>query len=518
MSHYTIDRHQIRIKPMRPNPPFIDKRTPFASNTFSRLIPYLHFLGGVLLTFCMGLLLFHSFIASDLVAAIIAVGLDVARAQLIAALLITAGSALLGAAVGRNKAGAIAGACITYSVIYLVDFIYTQLQPLRDPGGLLEPLNSEALVRTIVLMLALGLVSGFSGAAIGKSLGEALFDPPIYLTRLVWQRRRPALPVQLPFPNQQPWMGRTSRKPALKVIAQWLGAGLAIGTLVLASNATNLFIFAPDVGIHTVPKVRNIASDMPDHGTVQQVSFKSSALNGQVRQFQIYLPPSYNTSKGAYKSYPTLYLLHGSPGKNVDWITGGKAVESVDTLTALGKIEEMIVVFPDGNGRPGATSEWGNSFDKRQMIENYIANDLVHYVDEHYRSVPNASHRAIGGLSMGGFGAANITLHHPDIFGAFISLGGYYRAEGSIWGKNPAYIRQNSPLYILTANKLDSKLHIYLGAATKDQPYYNYTKEFMQRLDQLHMTYHFDLETGYHSWRIWQTQLYNALPWLGWKA
>ena len=59
---------------------------------------------------------------------------------------------------------------------------------------------------------------------------------------------------------------------------------------------------------------------------------------------------------------------------------------------------------------------------------------------------------------------------------------------------------------------------MYLGAATKDQPYYTYTRQFAQMLDKLHIPYHFDLEKGYHSWRVWQTQMYKALSWLQWEA
>jgi len=55
---------------------------------------------------------------------------------------------------------------------------------------------------------------------------------------------------------------------------------------------------------------------------------------------------------------------------------------------------------------------------------------------------------------MGGFGALNIVVHHPEIFGTVISLGGYYHAEGSIWGNNAAYIQQNSPADVFPSRKL----------------------------------------------------------------
>jgi S-formylglutathione hydrolase FrmB len=172
------------------------------------------------------------------------------------------------------------------------------------------------------------------------------------------------------------------------------------------------------------------------------------------------------------------------------------------------------MIFPDGNGRKGETSEWGNSSDHKQLMENFLALDLVHYIDQKYRTIPEASSRTIGGLSMGGFGAMNLAVHHPDIFGSVIALGGYYKAEGSIWGHNTAYLQANSPTYVLPAKPQDWKLRIFLGAAIKDQPYYKDTQQFIEVLKELHLPYTFDLENGYHAWSIWETQLYHALVWL----
>jgi enterochelin esterase-like enzyme len=298
--------------------------------------------------------------------------------------------------------------------------------------------------------------------------------------------------------------------------------------LVIASGSGDLFIFSPDVGLHTAPIIRQNTPPpqqkqhngqnvpLPTHGTIVQESMISAALGGQKKSFLVYLPPSYNTPQGQSHRYPAVYLLHGSPGAAHDWFTAGKADQSADTLIALGKIPELILILPDGNGQEAATSEWGNSFDQKQLIETYVAVDLVKYVDQKYRTLAQAAYRGIGGLSMGGFGAMNIAVHHPNVFGTVISLGGYYYAEGSIWGNNTAYIQQNSPADVFPGDKPAWKLHIYLGAATSDEPYYTDTKQFARELDTLHVPYHLDIQNGYHSWGVWQTQMYNALLWLHW--
>ncbi|GAC1616529.1 MAG: hypothetical protein NVS4B7_08980 [Ktedonobacteraceae bacterium] len=473
-----------------------------------------------------GVLLFNDAVIGDLITTVIAIGLDPLRAQLIASLIMTAGTALLGATLGRRKLGALLGAGIIFWFTYLASFIQLELQPARDPGGNLEPLKSAALVHTSFVMVALALLCAFIGAAVGVALAEVLWNPPYRFGQFLWQRF-----VDTPADVIATYEGTAQNhsphaSTALNMVGSWLGAVIMLFLLVIAMHSGDLFIFSPDVSLHTAPNIRQHTYhgqrdgqyvSMPTRGTIVQQSMTSVALGGQKKSFLVYLPPSYNTPQGQSRRYPTLYLLHGSPGANHDWFTAGKADQSADTLIALGKIPELILILPDGNGQEATPSEWGNSFDQQQLIETYVVVDLVKYVDQNYRTVAQPAYRSIGGLSMGGFGAMNIAVHHPNVFGTVISLGGYYHAEGSIWGNNAAYIQQNSPANVFPGATLAWKLHIYLGAATSDEPYYTDTKQFAQELDTLHVPYHLDIQNGYHSWSVWQEQMYNALLWLRWK-
>ena len=484
-----------------------------------RFSSFLAELATVLFALLSGIVLFSVAIFRNVLSAIVGVGLDPARAQLITALLLALGAALLGAAAGRRKVGAMFGAWLVFCFGYLAGFVQLALQPARDPGGHLELLNSGALLHTSLVMAALAVLATFIGAAIGVALSEALLNPPFRLIRYTWRRtlsaRAPHTPVIL---SQEATIARASDAKILRrIIASWLGIAVIVASLVLATGASDLLTYAPDVGLHTLPVLPG-KGVLPVHGTIIADSLVSLALNGQKKPFLVYLPPSYNTPSGATRRYPVLYLLHGSPGTDKDWFVGGKADQSANTLIALGKIPELIMVLPDGNGRAGQTSEWANSFDHRQNIETYVVRDLVQYVDAKYRTIPEAAYRGIGGNSMGGFGAMNIAIHHPDVFGFVISLGGYYRAEGGIWGHNLAYMRANSPIEALPSAKPAWKLHIFLGAATRDQPYYTYTRQFASELDHLHIPYHFDIQKGFHSWKIWQIQIYNALAWLQWGS
>ena len=499
-----------------------------------RCSPFLPVLLALLFALAGGALLFNAGAYSSVTSAIINTGFDELRSQLLAALLLTAVAALIGAIAGsaaeaiglaggwkRLLPGAMLGAELVFYFSYLTGFIALEMQPTRDPGGNLEPLIGGALLHTSLLMLALALLSAFIGAALGVALGDILLNPPVKLVKYAWHRARRTRVHTSPISLIKEIIERPSSvaHTLRSMVADWLGAVVLVATLlfVLTGGASDLLVFSPDIGLHQPPVIKHKVA-LPAHGTIVADSLISPALKGQKKPFLVYLPPSYNTPQGRTKHYPVLYLLHGSPGSDKDWFSGGKADQSADTLIALGKIPELIMVLPDGNGRPGATSEWGNSYDHQQNIETYVAHDLVQYVDAKYRTIPEPADRGIGGNSMGGFGAMNIATHHPDVFGFVISLGGYYRAEGAIWGNNPSYIRTNSPIDVLPTDKAAWRLQIFLGAATKDQPYYSDTRQFASELDRLQIPYQFDIQSGFHSWKIWQVQIYNALLWLHWDT
>ncbi len=171
--------------------------------SMQRCLPFLPALVALLFALLGGALLFNTGVYSGLIAAIINTGFDELRAQLLAALLLTAVAALIGAAAGsiveaagvtgswkRRLPGAMLGAGLVFYFSYLAGFISLQMQPTRDPGGNLEPLIGSALLHTSLLMLALALLSAFMGASVGSALGDILLNPPVKLVKYAWQRVR----------------------------------------------------------------------------------------------------------------------------------------------------------------------------------------------------------------------------------------------------------------------------------------------------------------------------------------
>ena len=144
------------------------------------------------------------------------------------------------------------------------------------------------------------------------------------------------------------------------------------------------------------------------HGTVSKVWYESPTA-GLTRRLTVYTPAGYETSG---KEYPVLYLLHGIGGDENAWSELGRAAQILDNLIAQGKAEPMLVVMTNGNisqeACPGETSE-GFRVPTMMLPKTMEGSfetafpDVVKFVEKTYRVKKDKAHRAIAGLSMGGF-------------------------------------------------------------------------------------------------------------------
>lgn len=164
--------------------------------------------------------------------------------------------------------------------------------------------------------------------------------------------------------------------------------------------------------------------DVP-HGDVVQVLFPSKTTNTSRRAF-VYTPPGY--SKDANKRYPVLYLQHGWGEDETAWSNQGHANLIMDNLIADGKIKPFIIVMTYG-----MTNElkWGHLREfKVDTFQTVLTEELIPYIDAHFRTLANRENRAMAGLSMGGMETHAITLNKPEIFSQYALLsGGLYTPE-----------------------------------------------------------------------------------------
>jgi hypothetical protein len=164
--------------------------------------------------------------------------------------------------------------------------------------------------------------------------------------------------------------------------------------------------------------------DVP-HGNVQQILFPSKSTNTSRRAF-VYTPPDYDKSKS--KKYPVLYLQHGWGEDETAWTNQGRANLIMDNLIASGKIKPFIIVMTYGMTNDVKMGGMRN-FDIKSF-QTVLTDELIPYIDAHFRTIPNQFHRAMAGLSMGGMETKTITLARPDLFSYYGLLsGGTYAPE-----------------------------------------------------------------------------------------
>ena len=153
--------------------------------------------------------------------------------------------------------------------------------------------------------------------------------------------------------------------------------------------------------------------------TVEHIKVHGKALEGNLegdavdRDVFVFLPPSY--AKEKHRRYPVVYALHGYSIGAEQWTHEIHVPQTIEGAFAQGA-KEMIVVLPDSKtiylGSMYSSSATSGDF------ENFIAHDLVAYIDAHYRTIPTRESRGLVGHSMGGYGATRIGMKHADVFGA----------------------------------------------------------------------------------------------------
>ncbi|MGH9567409.1 MAG: alpha/beta hydrolase, partial [Candidatus Angelobacter sp.] len=153
--------------------------------------------------------------------------------------------------------------------------------------------------------------------------------------------------------------------------------------------------------------------------TVEHIKIHGTSLEGNLegdavdRDVFVFLPPSY--AKDKHRHYPVVYALHGYSIGADQWTHEIHVPQTIEGAFAQGA-KEMIVVLPDSktihNGSMYSSSVTTGDF------EQFIAHDVVAYVDAHYRTISERRSRGLVGHSMGGYGATRIGMKHADVFGS----------------------------------------------------------------------------------------------------
>ena len=287
------------------------------------------------------------------------------------------------------------------------------------------------------------------------------------------------------------------------------------GTIVLDSNNPN--VSPTNDSIFSLVEVPG--SDLFDRregvaqGTVARVDYYSKTLK-RFRRMHIYTPPDYETNGDC--SYPVLYLLHGATDADASWSTVGRAGIILDNLIASGRAQPMIVVMPHGHTGPfrfGAPPE-ENAFD-RQMEEfsKDFMKEIKPLVETRYRVIADRAHRALAGLSMGGYQTLLVGFDHLDEFGYLgVFSSGVFGIAGGMGADGPSDQWEKARATVLDDAKLKEGLKLVWFAIGKEDFLLKTSQATVEMLKR-HGFQVVSKETeGGHTWLNWRDYLAEFAP------
>jgi enterochelin esterase-like enzyme len=270
--------------------------------------------------------------------------------------------------------------------------------------------------------------------------------------------------------------------------------------------------------VATVPGSDLMDTKNVPHGAVSAVYYQSTAL-GRTRRMHVYTPPGYESGKD---KYPVFYLLHGAGDCDDSWTSVGRANFILDNLIATNKAKPMIVVMPAGHTNAGGggrgAAAAGGPPPRDEVLDDFVK-DVMPYVESHYRVIPDRSHRAIAGLSMGGSQTLNIGIPNLDKFayvGVYSSglLGGGRGAAPASGTPAPpfgaAWEQQNLAALDNAASK--KGLKVLWFATGVDDGLMPTTKNTVELLKKHGFTPVMKESPGGHTWLNWRSYLIEFAP------
>jgi enterochelin esterase family protein len=257
-----------------------------------------------------------------------------------------------------------------------------------------------------------------------------------------------------------------------------------------------------------VPGAEFMEMKQVPHGAVAEVHYYSKSLKRH-RRMHVYTPPGYESDK---KKYPVFYLLHGAMDCDDSWTTVGRAGFILDNLIAAKKTKPMVVVMPAGHTSKSLRMGGGLGRAVDEFSEDFV-NDVVPYIENHYRVRKDRKSRAIAGLSMGGMQTLNITmsdLGEYSYIGVF-SSGVFRMPPGNpAQSSSPDWEQQHSAM--LDNQDLKKGLKLLWFATGTEDFLIETTRSTVEMLKKHGFKPVYEETGGGHTWANWRDYLNEFAP------
>jgi enterochelin esterase-like enzyme len=224
------------------------------------------------------------------------------------------------------------------------------------------------------------------------------------------------------------------------------------------------------------------------------------------RDALVYLPPDVDPAR----RYPLVILLHGLRGSPYSFAGGLRLPEAVDPAISAGRLQAFIAVMPPAGLTAGFDGEWTGHW------ERYVVDDVVPWASAHLPVEHASSDRTIAGFSAGGYGAVDIALRHPGLFGVAESWSGYFGAphDGSLRGVPRAERAAHSPIDLVKRKHRalrSRRVRFLLSAGLREPVVLRATRRFARELHRLRLTAQMLVTRGGHNGRQWHAILRPGL-------
>ncbi len=222
--------------------------------------------------------------------------------------------------------------------------------------------------------------------------------------------------------------------------------------------------------------------------------------------------------------HPTLYLLHGLSDDSTTWLRRSR-------IEAYARELPLIVVMPDGYRGFYTDNNEGPSYGR------HFGEEIPAFVERNFPARSTRGGRAIGGLSMGGYGALRLAFGHPEKFCSVNSHSGalmrfnldvsprrarqdevfrrhppaFYRELQRVFGRQPMGTRHDLLALVRRARRRHRRLpRILLDCGTQD-PLLEYNRAFHRELQELRVPHEYREYPGGHEWDYWDEHVREAL-------
>jgi enterochelin esterase-like enzyme len=277
----------------------------------------------------------------------------------------------------------------------------------------------------------------------------------------------------------------------------------AVAVLVVPAQGAPLPPASPAARTAAVaPRGWTLVATGPAGGTVWRGVIPDPAVPGTGRASLVYLPPGVRRGDRD----PALYLLHGLRGSPYSYVGGLRLATVADGLIAARQVPPFVAVMPPAGATPAFDGEWTGPW------ESYVVDGVVPWADRHLPLAATASRRTIAGFSAGAYGAVDMALRHPGLFGTVESWSGYFTAphDGSLAGAAAAERRAHDPTALLSAQAGDwraAHVRVFVSAGRRERRVLAATRAFARALSAAGVDHLLHVGSGGHHGRAWRAVL-----------